>query len=145
MINKIRLQGQEARRVSWRPTRKKQQLSVTNLCSIYRISSRGNVPTRKYTVRKKYGDPIAGERNKSHFLQGEHLGVLPQLRPSRSPVELSDCLSVKVRWVLQNGDAKQAGWRAARPVFKQLKHAVSDAVTLDLLIWIDKMSCSFIL
>lgn len=31
-INKIRLHGQEARRVSWRPTRMKQQLSVTYFC-----------------------------------------------------------------------------------------------------------------
>lgn len=40
-------------------------------------------------------DGRAGEGKCFHFLQGEHLGGLPQLRPSRSPVELSDCLSVK--------------------------------------------------
>lgn len=33
IINKIRLQGQEAKRVSWRPIRMKEELSVTGICS----------------------------------------------------------------------------------------------------------------
>lgn len=48
------------------------------------------------------------------------------MRPSRSPVELLDCLSVKARKVVQNGGVEQAGSRAARPIVKPLKYAEVD-------------------
>lgn len=121
-INKIRLHGQEARRVSWRPTRKKQLLSVANSCSIQRVNAGGNPPARKYKVRKNRGASRAGEGKHFHFLQGEHLGDLPRLKPARSPVEPPECLSVKRGHQLQNGDAEQAGSRAAGPVLKHLTH-----------------------
>lgn len=53
------------------------------------------------------------------------------MRPSRSPVELLDCLSVKARKVAQNGGVEQAGSRAARPIVKQLKYAEVDSGVLN--------------
>lgn len=96
LINKIRLHGQETRRISWRPTRMRQQLTAANFCSIQRIYTKGYRPIRKYTVRKICGGSGAEGGNSFNFLQGEIQGGLLRLRPSRSPVELSDRLSGKV-------------------------------------------------
>lgn len=75
----------------------------------------GHLPTRKYTVRKNGEALGVGGGRGCHFLQGECVDGLPQLRPSRSPVEPPECLSGKTRCALQYGGLKQAGRWAARP------------------------------
>lgn len=56
-INKIRLDGQEARRYSWRPTEKNQPLLVPILCSTWRVYAKRYSSTLTYTVRKNSCDP----------------------------------------------------------------------------------------